>query len=107
MTGSKMSKLNDDFDKEWNKLNDYLSTLRYNDEITTNVYGRMKGYMNLLYAKHNRVLKALNATEAYWIKEKASKFTVVCSACSYESIIWNARYCPGCGKRMEEKHHEG
>lgn len=106
MTGLKASKANNNFIHEWERTKDHIVSMKVLDDISLEVCGKILCDLNVLYAKHNRVLKELDKPEAYWIKEKASKFTVVCSGCDYESIIWNARYCPNCGARMKEKHYE-
>lgn len=103
MTGSKV---NDDFDAAYFEARRSLNGFRVSGLVSSGVYGRMLSRLKEMQKAHNKMIKELDAPEAYWIKEKASKFTVVCSGCDYESIIWNARYCPHCGARMEDKHYE-
>lgn len=41
-----------------------------------------------------------------WIHSAAKKYYAICSLCSYESIIWNADFCPGCGARMQKDENK-
>lgn len=36
-----------------------------------------------------------------WIHSSAKKYHVICSLCKYESVIWNANFCPNCGADMK------
>jgi hypothetical protein len=55
------------------------------------------------YTKHDMIMEYMKGYKrpiGHWNHSDAKEYYVICSLCKYESIIWNAKFCPGCGAYM-------